>query len=431
MTQNAPVATGLIKQVRYASEGNTWAVMAAQNAADAKLLRRVASDISLQKATYRSNEIQPDRQVHDFRHGVRRVQGTLRGELSPLTWEAIFAQVLAGTFSTGGSTGAGPSITTNAAVLNTSPATLVRATGSWVTDGFKIGDVVRISGSAATANNARNLRVTGITQTTNPNDTLELGPKPTTAFPSLGNEVLVAHGAETTLAVAAVGKKLVTPVAGSAVDASFTIEHWFPDVGHSEVFVGCRASRTQISLPPSGLSTVAFDFMGKDVSIDPATAGNPWFTSPAGVTTSGITASVNGIMRVDGVDYAIVTGMNFTINPNYTVEAVVGSNTTPYLFPGIQDVTGQFTALFLDEAIPTAFLNESEIDMQVYLTLNNNVNADFLSFYFPRVKLTSGNKDDKPGAIVGTYGFQALNNINFGTNNADETTIVIQDSLAS
>jgi len=169
--------------------------------------------------------------------------------------------------------------------------------------------------------------------------------------------------------------------------------------------------------------------MGKDMLENAATlgVGHPYFTAPSVITTSGITASVNGLMRVNGVDYAIVTGLNFTINANYTTEAVVGSNTTPYLFPGWQDITGQITALFPDEKLNDAFLNESEIDMQVYLTLNYNVNSDFISFYFPRIKLTSATKDDKPGAIVGTYGFQALRNS--VTAHADMTTLVVQDSL--
>ena len=428
MVQTSPVATGLLKEVRYASE-TTWGTSASQAAGTAQKLRRVQSTISLQKATYRSNEIQPDRQVHDFRHGVRSVRGQLRGELSPLTFEPIWAQLLYGTWASGVTMSAA-AITSNAAVLNTSPGSFVRGTGSFVTDGFKVGDVVRLTGSAAAANNARNYRVTGITQTTIANDTLQVGPTPTTANPSVGNEAVVAHASELSgvVSISVTGKKLVTPLAGAAVDASFTFEHWFSDITHSEVFVGCRATRTQVSLPPTGLATVDFEILGKDVIIDPAT---PWFTAPTAVSTSGITAAVNGLLRVNGVDYAIVTGLNFTVNPNYTTEAVVGSNVTPYLFPGILDVSGQFTALFLDEVLNNAFLNESEIDLHVNLTTNNNINSDFIAFTFPRIKLLSGSRDDKPGAIVGTYGFQALVQTAGGTGTSlDATTLSIQDSLA-
>ena len=416
--------------------------------AAAQILRRVSSDVALKKATYRSNEIQPDRQIHDFRHGVRSVSGTIRGELSPLTYKSVFNQVLAGTFTAGVSDVA-DAVTVVPAVLGNpgTAATIQSLSGTPVnfqTAGFRIGDVITCSGftAGAAANNARNLRVTGIVTTTATNDTLQVGPAPNNSAgstvenqPNL-TEVLVAAAYGSTgssVTISVIGKKLVTPTPGNLIDYSFSIEHWFTDVLQSELFIGCRASRMQIQLPPTGLGTIDFDVMGKDMLLNQGGPGDPYFTSPSAITTSGITASVNGIMRVNGVDYAIVTGLNFTINANYTTEAVVGSNTTPYLFPGWQDITGQITALFPDEQLQTAFLNEQLIDMQVLLTLNNNVNTDFISFYWPSIKLTSATKDDKPGAIVGTYGFQALHNVAADGNTSsttDATTMVVQDSLA-
>lgn len=446
-TETAPVATGLLKQVRIAGE-TTWGTSAAQNAADAHLLRRVSSDISLGKATYRSNEIQPDRQVHDFRHGVRNVSGTLRGELSPLTYEAVFAQLLAGTWTAGVNTGA-INVDATAAVAGSpgTAATIVwnaaDGTHNFQYIGIRKGDVITCSGfsGGAIANNARNLRVTGFSTTSFANDTIQVGPAPsnTSTIENVAspNEVLVAASHATTganVTVTVVGKKLVIPQAGSFVDASFTIEQWFTDVLQSEVFTGCRASRANIGLPPTGLGTIDLDIMGKDKLVNPAGAGTPWFTTPAAVSTSGITASVNGLLRANGTDYQIVTGCSFSINPNYTTEAVVGANTTPYLFPNIMDITGQLSVLFADQNFDSAFLNESEIDLQVYLTLDSTKGSNFLSFYFPRIKLTSGRKDDKPGSIIGTYGFQALQNVNAIGNTStltDASTIVIQDSLAT
>jgi len=410
--------------------------------AAAQILRRVSSDVALKKATYRSNEIQPDRQIHDFRHGVRSVSGTIRGELSPLTYKSVFNQVLAGTF-TAGVSDAADTITAVAAVPGNpgTPASLQStASYNFQASGFRIGDVVTCSGftAGAAANNSRNLRITGMTTTSTTNDTLIVGPAPNNASGSTvenqanTTEVLVAaSGATVTITV--IGKKLVTPTPGNLIDYSFSIEHWFTDVLQSELFIGCRASRMQIQLPPTGLGTIDFDVMGKDMLLNQGGPGDPYFSAPSAITTTGITASVNGIMRVNGVDYAIVTGLNFTINANYTTEAVVGSNTTPYLFPGWQDITGQLTALFPDEQLQTSFLNEQLIDMQVLLTLNNNVNTDFISFYWPSIKLTSATKDDKPGAIVGTYGFQALHNVAADGNassTTDATTLVVQDSLA-
>ena len=74
------IASGVAKSVRYKVEA-TYGT--APGASGGQLLRRVTSDLGLTKETYQSNEIRADYQVADFRHGIRRVGGTLKGELSP------------------------------------------------------------------------------------------------------------------------------------------------------------------------------------------------------------------------------------------------------------------------------------------------------------------------------------------------------------
>src|SRR5580765_4572295 len=56
-----------------------------------QILRRVASTLAFTKDTYQSNEIRQDKQIVDFRHGVHRVAGNIGGELSPLTYQELFA----------------------------------------------------------------------------------------------------------------------------------------------------------------------------------------------------------------------------------------------------------------------------------------------------------------------------------------------------
>jgi hypothetical protein len=85
------IAIGVNKQVKYKVE-STWGTVPA--AGSAQLLRRVSSDLDLKKETYESNEIRTDYQVADFRHGVRRVAGSIRGELSPLTYSDFLAAAL-------------------------------------------------------------------------------------------------------------------------------------------------------------------------------------------------------------------------------------------------------------------------------------------------------------------------------------------------
>ena len=81
-------ASGVFKQLKYKVESSYGTVPAA---ASAQALRRVTSDLSLNKDVYSSNEIRTDQQVADMRHGVRRVTGTIAGELSPLTYSDFMA----------------------------------------------------------------------------------------------------------------------------------------------------------------------------------------------------------------------------------------------------------------------------------------------------------------------------------------------------
>jgi hypothetical protein len=60
-------------------------------AASAQRLRRVTSTLNLKKRTFESNEILSHVQRVDFRHGVRSVEGTINGELSPGTYKDFMA----------------------------------------------------------------------------------------------------------------------------------------------------------------------------------------------------------------------------------------------------------------------------------------------------------------------------------------------------
>ncbi len=60
-------------------------------------------------------------------------------------------------FATAATTGA---VTTIG--LNATTRTISRSTGSFITDGFKVGDIVRATGFVASANNNKNLRITAV-----------------------------------------------------------------------------------------------------------------------------------------------------------------------------------------------------------------------------------------------------------------------------
>lgn len=409
------LAAGLFKQVAYKVE-STFGVQPTASAAQA--LRRVQSTLDLSKDTYQSNEIRTDLQVADFRHGVRRVKGGINGELQCKTYSDFIAAAVKKDFAAGVSASA-----VSLTIAGTYAGwTVTRASGSYLTDGFKIGDVIRLSvGSLNAANINRNLLIITLTATVATCITLN------NSNAATGGTALVAEGPITGCTVAVVGKKTFVPTTGHT-DKSYTIEHFYSDLTQSECFTGCKVNKLSLNLPPTGLATIGVEFQGKDV----VTAASQYFTSPTAATTTSALAAVNGVVRLNGTTVAILTGLSISIDPGFTGDPVVGSNTVPNLFPGTVNVSGQATAYFQDVTLRDVFLNETEVDLYAVFTSDNTAAADFMAFALPRVKLGGAGKNDGQGGLVQTLPFRALKNTAGGTGIATEaTTISIQDAQAA
>lgn len=403
------VAVPIAKSVRIKKE-TTWST--APGTTGAQLLRRVSSDLDLRKQTYESAEIRTDYQVSDFRHGVRSVEGRISGELSPLTYEMLFAAVVRKAWA---ATSAITSLSIT--VSGTGPTyTVTRGSGSFLTDGIKIGDVVRLTaGTFNAANLNNNMLVVNLTATV-------------ATVVTLNGSALVAEGPIASATLSVPGKRVFVPTS-SHTDDSFSIEHWFSDIAQSELFRGCKVMNAAVNLPATGIATCDFGFMGCDVT----TATSAYYVSPTAATSTGVVAAVNGVVRYGNGKVANITGLNFTIDGAMSASPVVGSNTYPDIYEGRVSVTGQFTAFFEDATYRDAFLNETEVSITVAMTTSNSANGDFIAFTFPRVKLGGTSKSDGgTGGVVQTVPFTALFNGSGGSGTTSEaSTIVIQDSAIS
>lgn len=400
-------ASGIYKQVTYKEE-LTYGVLPASAAGQS--IRRVSSSLDMTKDTYQSAEIRTDFQMADFRHGGRKVAGSINGELSAKTYSDFMAAALKKNFTaTVPITGA--SITVGGVA---GAYTFTRAAGSFLTDGVKIGDVVRLTAGAFNAANInKNIMVTAVTALALTGLVLNASP-------------LVAEGPIASATVTVVGKKSMIPQSGHT-DKSFSIEHWYPDVPTSEVFSGCKVSKITLSLPPTGMATCNVEFTGKDSVTNAA----QYFASPSAITTTGTMAAVNGVLRVAGATIANVTGLTIDIASAQSGEPTVGSNTVSFQAAGRVLVTGQITATFDSTALRDAFYNETEISLYAAFTADNSASSDFITFAIGRIKVGGASKDDGEKTITQTIPFQALLNLAGGAAQAtDLTTIAIQDSAA-
>lgn len=381
----------------------------------AKIIRRVASTLNLTKDTYQSNEIRSDRQIQDFRHGVKRVTGNISGELSPGTY---FDWIEAACRGTKSSTISLSNADFTDIVSDSTTSTFTVSSGNPVTSGLRVGDIIRLGTLATTANNKQYV-ITGFS--TANNRTIAVYPAPTTDAVPDSSFTITSNGAS--------GKAVYVP-SSSFVSRKYGIEVNSSDVDMTQFYTECRVAGFTLALPATGMGTIEVPFMGRDMEV--LTAGSaPFYTSPTDATTTGCIAAVNGLLRVSGTTVGVVTGLNIQMNLNPTAEPVVGQNFVPEITLGRANVTGQVTAFLQDETFINYFKNETEISILAYLTASSASSPDAISVYLPRIKVGA--------ADVGTTGeglqsitmpFQALKADGTGVGDL-ATTIRIVDTAAS
>lgn len=265
------------------------------------LLRNTGVTINLAKENFRSNEIRPDRQIVDVRHGVRRVNGDINFELSYGAFDTILESALF---------------------------------GAWSSNVLKVG----------------------------------IAPK------------------------------------------SFTIERGFLDITQYQAFTGCMANTLSLNINPN-MITGSVGFVGKamvpgtsplDASIDAAPT-HPPFDGFSGAITEG------------GSPIASITSVQLNLNNGLDPAFVVGSDTTPQIFPGAADLTGTVTAFFENQTLFNKFVNETESSLSI--TLEGASGGD-VTILVPRIKYTGGDVPvtQMTGGVPLTMPFQALRATSEGTN---------------
>lgn len=397
------IAKGISKKVSFRKE-TTWGTLA--SASGAKYLRRVKSNFNLTKATYESQEIRTDYQVADMRHGIRSADGTIDGELAPGSYSDLIGSVLARNFTTGATATASVTIAASGTLF-----TITRSTGSFITDSFLVGSIVRLTGAGLNAANAGNNALV-VSLSAGALTVVQLS---TTAF--------VPEGPIAAVTIAVVGKQTYAPLTGHT-DDSYTVEEWYSDIGQSEVYTGMKVGSADIKLPATGLVTCNFALKGKDMA---QTGTSQYFTSPTASGTNGVFGSVSGALVVNGTPVALITQLDFKVDRGLAAADVIGSNVAADIFTGRIRVTGNFSTYFQDGVFRDYFNAENVISLVVALSTGTDTNADVISFTLPKVKVGSATAADSEMGIVRSHTFTALINSDVSAGLAP-TTIMVQDT---
>ncbi len=373
------------------------------NDSTAKQLRRTSFGVSLTKEAIRSAEIRRDRQRPAIRHAMRKVAGPVEGELSLGTYADFIGSSLRRNFAAVASLAA---LTTVTATVGAPQ--FVRASGSWITDGLRVGMTIRMTGwtTTAVANNSKNFTIIALT-----------------ALQMTVAEAVAAKAAGDSVVVSIPGKCSYVPLTGHTND-SYSLEQWAPDAAQSRRFLGCRVGGLKISLPPNDKAMLSVDFMGQDR----AKAASQYFSAAAAAGTSQMQTGLTGSLYVAGVQVAILTAFELSLTNGLETKGVVGSNLTPEVWQGTVEASGSFSVLWQDATFDGYFDDETDVPIVVQLRDSSASAADFMNIVLPSLKLAGGDLPDGERALVQSFQFSAA--VGSGANGYEATTLFIQDSLA-
>lgn len=383
-------------------------------ASGGQILRRVSLTGGLQKNTYQSRELRTDRQVADFRHGMKSSPLTLSGEFSPGTY---FPLIEAAHRHTSVTALSDSNTEFTSVTSDNSTSTFTFAGGNPVTEGYRVGDIIRFTGLAATANNSKNFLITGFSGTSN---------RVVAVYPAPVTDAV----ADTTFTIARPGKTTFIP-SSSHVSRKFAFESWGEDTDVALLHTEARISGYSLALNADGLMEITLSAMARNTT---ALSGGsaPFFTSPSAVSSTGICGPADGIIRVGGSVLGVVTGLRVDLAMAVSGNPVINPlNVMPEIFLGPAVVTGEVSMYFEDLTAYNYFVNESEVELLAQLNASSAAAADAVAVHIARAKFTGANTDiSGEGGQMITLPFQALRYLGSGVG-IEQTTLKMADTAAS
>lgn len=364
----------------------------------------------LEKESFESDSIRRDAQYSNPRHGLRQANFTLSQELQIGGHNQLFAALLRAAWAAGGA-----SASSADRAFNATNRTITRTAGSFITDGFKVGDIIRAAGYAAGGNNGKNFRLTSVTATvlTFADDAWLTG--------------LVTEAAGANVTLSTPGQKLQVPSSGHTKDY-FTIEDFHSDISQSTLINDAIVNSAEIDVAPGAHATVNFNMLGLNADLD-GTA--EYFTGPPSAAPTGaLLAGPEGKLRYDDADSTVMTQITLSIDSGGEVKAVIGANVSPDAFRLGVRVTGSLGALFDGGAILDNFDDETEAGLMIYLFADSTASSAFLAIKLPNAKINSASKAADGPAQTISGDFSAGKYVGASTV-IEGSTIVLQDSSVS
>lgn len=352
-----------------------------------KPVRHTSASLALSKELLESEELRSDRQSTDVRHGAFQIGGDVGIELSYGSYDDLLEALQGGTWSTEHDTG---DTTLSAAV-----GSFARTTGSFVTDGFAVGDIVDSSGFATAGNNGRFV---------------------VSAVVALTLSVTPLQGQTMAIEAAAAARRVISRegVKTGTTRRSFSFERNFGDILAADKpyhrFTGVEINSLELQIAANAMTTGTFGVVGKGMSTAQAILAGATY---AAATTTSPLDSFTGILTEGGSAIAVITEITLTVENGLEPRFVVGSKESLQPSIGRSMVSGQITAYFENSTLLDKFINETESSIEFTLP---DAAGNVYRIFLPRVKYNGGQPDvSGEGPVTLSMPFRALRSAAAGT----------------
>lgn len=309
-----------------------------------------------------SNVIVPNRDVDDVVRLSQAGGGTIPMELrySPAA-EGLSVSML-GLMCGASYTAAA---TTASCTMPGSTTTITRASGSFISDGYAVGDIIRTSGSPTAANNGY-FRVTNVAALTLTTDN-------PVNFTASASNVTVTRGAR---------------LLNGSTAYSYTIEVAYLDLQVAHIFRGCVINTADLAVTVGGLTTWTLGVEAQSTNRVNNTGTTDQFIAGATYPDMSDAPTLDPIgvaeVRMTGVDYA-ASALNLTISNNVRAREQIGTLGPVSMSRGQFSATGRVTAYFDNFTDHTAFATNA---LGVLWWAMLDANGQGWSIALPEVKFT-------------------------------------------
>lgn len=354
-------------------------------------VRHTGTTLGVSKSTHISEELRPDRQISDFRHGPRQVGGDINFELSYGSFDDFLQAVLCGTWAAK----AAPYTATTISASSVDNSINDSANELPV---LEAGDRVTIAGFTGTVGNNR----VGAVVVSSTASKMVIS----------GGAALVTDASGEAVTITTLTQRL----RAGTVRRSFSFLRHFADLLEADkpfhLYTGVELNNLNLTVPADGMVTGSFGAMGKDhtssgTGVSGQVLGNP--------TTTRVMDSFTGSILEGGSTLGIATEITFTlengIEPRFAIgtDKVIGPGTI-----GRSNVSGQVTTYFQNSTLLDKFLNETGSSLK--FTIADKAGNSY-RFTFPNTVYNGGQPDTQgQGEITLALPFQALLDPTSGSN---------------